>query len=160
MRGAPSGLVTILFTDLVGSTELLARTGDHTAQPIFRAHHDLLSQAAVGHGGQETKWLGDGLMVAFPSAAGAVRSAIAMQQASRRPVSGERLTLRVGLNVGEALVDVSDYFGTAVVIARRLCDRAKGPRSNNSCSRVGARTMVGCLMWSPQRGGSVFWRPI
>jgi class 3 adenylate cyclase len=121
-----SGLVTILFTDLVGSTELLARTGDHRAHPIFRAHHDVLSQAASGHGGHEAKWLGDGLMVAFSSAAGAVRCAIAMQQASRRPVHGEHLTIRVGLNVGEAFMDVSDYFGTAVVIARRLCDHAHG----------------------------------
>jgi hypothetical protein len=49
-----------------------------------------------------------------------------MQQASRRPVSGERVTIRVGINAGDALRDEGDYFGTAVVTARRLCDRA-GP---------------------------------
>jgi class 3 adenylate cyclase len=65
-------------------------------------------------------------MVAFPSAADARRCAIAMQQASRRPVQGERLTIRVGLNAGEALREAADYFGTPVVIARRLCDRADG----------------------------------
>src|SRR5687768_8663093 len=88
-------VVTLLFTDLVGSTELLSRTGDEQAQRIFRAHHDLLSEAAAAHGGQEVKWLGDGLMVAFASAAGALRAAIAMQQSSRRPVEGERLSIRV-----------------------------------------------------------------
>ena len=69
------------------------------------------------------KWLGDGLMVAFPSAADAVRCAIAMQEAARR-APGERLSLRVGLHVGEALKQESDYFGTAVVVARRLCENA------------------------------------
>jgi class 3 adenylate cyclase len=120
-----SALVTILFTDLVGSTELLARAGDEEAQRIFRAHHDLLAKTAAAHGGEEVKWLGDGLMVAFPSSAGdAVRCAVAMQQASHRPVHGESLAIRVGLNAGEALRETADYFGTAVVIARRLCDRA------------------------------------
>ena len=48
-----------------------------------------------------------------------------MQQASRRPAAGKRLHVRAGLNSGEALRDESDYFGTAVVIAKRLCDRAE-----------------------------------
>jgi len=69
------------------------------------------------------KWLGDGLMVAFPSAADAVRCAITMQEAARR-APGERLSLRVGLHVGEAIRKESDYFGTAVVVARRLCENA------------------------------------
>jgi class 3 adenylate cyclase len=116
--------VTILFTDLVGSTELLQRQGDEQAQRIFKAHHRLLREAVESHGGHEVKWLGDGQMVAFDSAADAVKCAIAMQQASRRPAAGERLAIRAGLNVGEAFVDESDYFGTSVVIARRLCDRA------------------------------------
>ena len=72
------------------------------------------------------KWLGDGLMVAFPSAAAAVRCAVAMQQAARRRGGGERLVIRVGLNAGEALREETDYFGTPVVVARRLCDRAEG----------------------------------
>ena len=70
------------------------------------------------------KWLGDGLMVAFESITDAVTCAIAMQQSSRRPTAGERLEIRAGINVGEVMVDAGDYFGTPVVIARRLCDRA------------------------------------
>src|SRR5213592_2345102 len=114
--------VTILFTDLVSSTELLQRAGDERAQRIFKAHHRLLSDAVKAHGGHEVKWLGDGLMVAFDSARDAAQCAVAMQQASRRPAAGERLQIRVGLHVGEAFKDESDYFGTSVVIARRLCD--------------------------------------
>ncbi|MDP9238524.1 MAG: AAA family ATPase [Chloroflexota bacterium] len=117
---------TILFSDLVGSTELMQRAGDEDAQRIFKAHYQLLRDAVTANGGAEVKSLGDGLMVAFPSTADAVRCAITMQQASRRPVSGERVTIRVGINAGDALRAEGDYFGTAVVTARRLCDRA-GP---------------------------------
>src|SRR6266849_6589647 len=116
-----STLVTMLFTDLVSSTELLSRAGDEEAQQIFRAHHTLLAETAAAHGGDEGGWLGDGLMAAFSSAADALRCAIAMHQASRRPVAGERLTNRVGLTAGEALREEADYFGTPVVVARRLC---------------------------------------
>ena len=136
-----SGLVTILFTDLVGSTELLSRTGDEAAQRIFRAHHDLLAELATEHGGDEVKWLGDGLMVAFPSAAAAVRAALAMQVATRRPVRGEHLAIRVGLNAGEALRDASDFFGLPVVVARRLCDRAHAGQT--LCSDVVAGLLSG-----------------
>ncbi len=136
-----SGLITILFTDLVGSTQLLQRAGDEQAQRIFRAHHRLLSEAVRQHGGHEVKWLGDGLMVAFDSAREAVKCAIAMQQASRRPAAGERLEIRAGLNVGEALLDESDYFGTPVVVARRLCDAAEAGQI--ICSSLVAGLLAG-----------------
>ena len=122
----PAGPVTLLFTDLVNSTELLQRAGDEQAQRIFRAHHKLLKNAVAAHGGQEVKWLGDGLMAVFVSPADAVRCAIEMQQAARRRIAAERLAIRVGLNVGDALRDETDYMGLAVVIARRLCDHAQG----------------------------------
>lgn len=116
--------VTILFTDLVGSTELLQRVGDEQAQHVFRAHHRLLAEAVASHRGHEVKWLGDGLMVAFESVIDAVQCAIAMQQALRRPTAGERLEIRAGLNTGEVMIENGDYFGSPVVIARRLCDIA------------------------------------
>src|SRR5215470_9457288 len=122
----PAGPVTLLFTDLVNSTELLQRAGDEQAQRIFQAHHKLLKDAVAANGGHAVKWLGDGLMVAFPSAADAVRCAVAMQQAARRPVAGERLSIRVGLNAGEVLREGTDYFGLPVVIAQRLCEQATG----------------------------------
>ncbi len=129
---AHAGTVTLLFTDLVNSTELLKRMGDEEAQRIFRAHHKLLSDAVVAHGGHEVKWLGDGLMVAFPSAADAVRCAIAIQQSARRHAAGVRLGIRAGLHVGEALREEADYFGTAVVVARRLCETASAVKSSRA----------------------------
>ena len=121
MAGGP---VTLLFTDLVNSTQLLERVGDEQAQRVLRAHHRLLRDAVAVHGGQEVKWLGDGLMTTFPSSADAVRCAVAMQQTTRRRAAGERLAMRAGLHVGEVLRHESDWIGASVVVARRLCDRA------------------------------------
>ena len=72
------------------------------------------------------KNLGDGLMVVFPSASDAVACAVAMQQALERHNrrGGELLSMRVGVAVGEATCEESDYFGTPVVEASRLCATA------------------------------------
>ncbi len=121
MAGGP---VTVLFTDLVSSTELLHRVGDEQAQRVLRAHHRLLRDAIAVHGGCEVKWTGDGLMTTFASSADAVRCAVAMQQTTRVRAAGERLAMRAGLHVGEAVPDESDWVGASVVVARRLCDRA------------------------------------
>src|SRR5262249_56516995 len=116
--------VTLLFTDLVESTRLLQRVGDERAHRILHAHRQLLREALVSHGGREVKWLGDGILTTFASVADGVRCAVTVAQRARRPVAGERLGLRVGLDVGEVLPDEADYVGTPVVLARRLCDRA------------------------------------
>ena len=122
-------VVTLLFTDLVGSTELLGQLGDDEAERLRRVHFGLLREVAETFGGEEVKNLGDGLMVAFVSAVNAVNCAIGIQQAVYRHNSrqgDERLRVRVGLNIGEPIRDENDYFGTPVVVAKRLCDRADG----------------------------------
>jgi len=119
-----TGTVTLLFTDQVGSTETLQRLGDEEGERLRRAHFGLLREAASMHGGEEVKNLGDGLMVAFVSAVDAVVCAITMQQAVHRAAATGELAfaVRIGLNVGEPIRDEGDYFGTPVVIAKRLCD--------------------------------------
>jgi len=121
-----AGPVALLFTDLANSTELLQQLGDERVQRLLRAHHKLLTHAVGAHGAQEVRWLGDGLMTVFVSTADAVRCAIALQQAARRRAVGERLSVRVGLHVADALREETDYFGVPVAIVRRLCARAQG----------------------------------
>jgi len=126
---AMAGTVTLLFTDLVGSTELLERVGDDEAERLRRLHFGVLRDVLAARGGHEVKSLGDGLMVVFGSAVGAVGCAVAMQQAvlrHNRRQAGPRLGVRIGLHVGDPIRDEDDYFGTPVVIARRLCDAAEG----------------------------------
>jgi class 3 adenylate cyclase/tetratricopeptide (TPR) repeat protein len=123
-----TGLVAILFTDLVGSTETVTRLGGERAEELRQAHFALLREAIRNHGGTEVKNLGDGLMVAFRAASDAVAGAVAMQQALARHNrrGGETLAMRVGVAVGEATCEEADYFGTPVIEAARLCARAEG----------------------------------
>ena len=131
---AESGTVTLLFTDLVSSTQLLERAGDEAGQRMFRAHHKLMTDAITSNGGEELQWLGDGVLAAFSSTADAVRCAIIIQQTARRPIEGARFEIRIGVHVGEALRREDGYFGAPVVIARRLCERAAAGQI--LCSRL------------------------
>src|ERR1700704_2375990 len=72
-------VVTILFTDLVASTETMERIGDDRAEELRRAHFRLVRDAAATHGGPPVKSLGDGLMIVFASAVEAVAAAAAIQ---------------------------------------------------------------------------------
>jgi hypothetical protein len=121
-------IVSLLFTDLANSTELFEALGDEGMEDLRRTHFRLLREAVIAQGGTEVKNLGDGLMVVFPSAVDAVVCAVAMQRDVAR--HNRRVTtplaVRIGIHVGEPIRDEADYFGTPVVVAKRLCDRADG----------------------------------
>src|SRR5579864_508268 len=76
--------ISVLFTDLVGSTELAAGLTREAGDALRRGHFSLLRRAIAGAGGSEVKNLGDGLMVVFPAASAALACAVAMQQAIER----------------------------------------------------------------------------
>jgi class 3 adenylate cyclase/tetratricopeptide (TPR) repeat protein len=120
--------VTVLFTDLVNSTELASELSLEAGHEFRRAHFSALRRAVAASGGTEVKTLGDGLMVVFPIASAALSCAVAMQQAvDLDNVSRERpWGLRVGLSAGEVTREDGDYFGDPVVEAARLCARADG----------------------------------
>src|ERR671911_36204 len=76
-----SETVTVLFTDVVSSTEFLSRVGEERAETIRRELVELMRTAISAHDGREVKNLGDGLMVAFDGVIAALGCAVAMQQA-------------------------------------------------------------------------------
>ncbi len=78
---APSGLVTVLFTDMEGSTTLTQRLGDAKAQEVLRAHNAIVREALKAHGGSEIKHTGDGIMASFGLATRALECAVAIQRA-------------------------------------------------------------------------------
>jgi class 3 adenylate cyclase/tetratricopeptide (TPR) repeat protein len=121
---------TILFTDLVGSTDLRARLGEDAADDLRRTHDRLLSQAVERHGGLVLKGLGDGIMATFPGAADAVAAAVAIQQAvdgiSHSGPTSIPLALRVGLSAGDVMFEDDDVHGTPVIEASRLCAAGDG----------------------------------
>ncbi|HXW35526.1 MAG TPA: AAA family ATPase, partial [Acidimicrobiales bacterium] len=125
---AETEYTTVLFTDVVGSTELHSNMSPEAGDELRRNHFRALRQAIASSGGKEVKNLGDGLMVVFPAASRALDCAIAMQQSVHRGNSNlnRSLELRVGISAGEAAIEDGDYFGDPVVEAARLCARARG----------------------------------
>ena len=116
----------MLFTDIVGSTDLLSRLGDATWDATRRAHFTALREVLAEHAGTEVKNTGDGLMASFSSAVDAVECSIAMQARVRREgIAGSPITIRIGLSAGEAVSEGGDWFGSPVVEAARLCALAE-----------------------------------
>ena len=101
--GLPEGTVTVLFTDVVGSTSMRTGRGDAAAQEIIHAHFDLVRQQIEQHSGQEVKTIGDSFMVAFASARKAVECALAVQRAleeHNHQHPDQQVQVRIGLNTG------------------------------------------------------------
>ncbi len=120
--------VTVLFTDLVGSTQLATSLTPDVADAVRREHFSTLRRAITETRGSEVKNTGDGLMVVFSTASAALACAVAMQQAvhGHNEASGRNLGLRIGLSSGEVTPDDGDYFGDSVIEAARLCAFALG----------------------------------
>jgi len=122
------GTVTILFTDIEGSTALGQRLGDKPYHALLAEHNRILREQVARHGGHEVKCMGDGFMVAFASAARALSCAVDIQKAfaAYNESAEEPITVRIGLNTGESIEEAGDYFGTAVTLAARIADKAQG----------------------------------
>jgi class 3 adenylate cyclase/tetratricopeptide (TPR) repeat protein len=120
--------VTVLFTDVVGSTESLSRIGEAAAEELRREVFELSRVAVSDRGGRVVKNVGDGLMVVFGAPSAALDAAVSLQQAVelRNRKAEEHVHVRVGVSMGECDVDNGDYFGRPVVEAARLCASADG----------------------------------
>ncbi|HUR76534.1 MAG TPA: AAA family ATPase [Acidimicrobiales bacterium] len=126
----PEGPVTIMFTDIEGSTTLRTTLGDAETDALFREHDELVrAQVAEHHGYDQHAALGDGFLVVFVSTKRAVACAIAIQRALdafNRKRSGPGLEVRIGLNTGEVTQANGQISGEAVHAAARVCAAAKG----------------------------------
>jgi class 3 adenylate cyclase len=130
-------IVTVMFTDMVGSTDMTQAKGDAAAQEVVRRHNGIVRQALAEFDGREVKHTGDGIMASFASTANAVDAAIAIQRA----VAAHNATapaipvhLRIGINAGEPIQEEDDLFGTTVQLAARVC--AKAEPEQVLCSNV------------------------
>jgi adenylate cyclase len=123
----PSGLVTILFTDMEGSANLTQRLGDAKTQAVLRIHNGIIRDALKAHDGSETKHTGDGIMASFPTASKALDCAKAIQAAfaAHNESPETPIRVRIGLNAGEPVAEDHDLFGTAVQLAARVCAHAE-----------------------------------
>lgn len=121
-----SGHRAILFTDIVGSTEMTARLGDRMATELIRAHDSIVRRSLAACEGREVKHTGDGIMAAFPDSRRGVDCAIRIQREFQHynQHAQEPLHVRIGLDSGEPVEDSNDLFGSTVQLAARLCAEA------------------------------------
>jgi class 3 adenylate cyclase len=121
------GLVTIVCTDLVGSTRLSDELGDQRWRGVLQAHNAIVREQLARTGGSEVKTSGDGFLCTFTSARRAVAFAVDLQDALstyRMAYPDTPLELRVGVHAGEVERDGDDVVGRNVALACRLCDAA------------------------------------
>jgi class 3 adenylate cyclase len=126
---APDGTVTVLFSDIEGSTSLNERVGDVRWLELLRVHHAIVREQVHAYGGFEVKSQGDGFMIAFPSARRAVQCARAIQSAVRSRLAEHPdgpVRLRIGLHTGEAIREEADFYGKNIALAARITDQARG----------------------------------
>jgi class 3 adenylate cyclase len=114
-------LTTVMFTDIVGSTQRAAELGDARWRDLLARHDELVRAELERHGGREVKTLGDGFMATFDCPGQGIRCARAIG-AALEPLPFE---VRAGLNTGECDVVGDDLVGLSVNIAARIGSRAR-----------------------------------
>ncbi len=160
--------LAVLFSDVVGSTELSLAMPPEDADEVRRRYFSVLRQAVAATGGHEVKGLGDGIMAIFASASAALACSVAMQQGVEQDNRDRTYSvgLRIGLSGGEVTADVDgDYYGDCVIEAARLCAVCEGGqilsaavvplmagrRNRHVCRSVGVMTLKG--LPDPRRHG-------
>lgn len=123
--GAPSPsanrvLATVLFTDIISSTELASRVGDQGWQTLLDQHDRIVQSVLELFGGRLVKSTGDGVLATFDGPGRAIACARAMADA----LGPRGLRIRAGVHTGEIELRAGDVAGIGVVIARRVCDLA------------------------------------
>lgn len=121
-----TGLRAIMFTDLVGSTEISTRDGDQRAMEVLSLHDDIVRSALTARRGREVKHTGDGILASFTHVSSAVDCAIDIQRAFGEPRLEEtdNPRVRIGISVGEPIDQHQDLFGAVVNLASRICGHA------------------------------------
>lgn len=127
----PEGTVTIMFTDVEGSSELVRDLGDHAARAILRRHDEIVRGAIKSHEGTEVEQAGDSFMAAFTTARRAAACALDIQRtlaADTNERAEPGVKVRIGMDTGEVLPEERRYFGSTVFRAARIADLAPAGR--------------------------------
>lgn len=132
---------TFLFTDIVGSTEMLTMLGEETWLRALRDHNSVVLDIVDRNGGSSLKFLGDGWMVTFACPRDAVDAAVGIQRSHSADPSPDGFRVRIGVHTGVALEDAvhGDLVGKDVVLAARIA-REAGP-----CEIVASADVVDVL---------------
>ena len=137
----PRGTVTLLFTDIEGSTALLEELGSGRYGEVLSQHHRVCRGAWVDHGGVEVDTAGDAFFVAFPTASAALAAAGDAQQA----LVQLGLRVRMGVHTGEVSVNETGYVGFEVHRASRIAAAAHGGQvvvSGPAAKQAGSQGLI------------------
>lgn len=117
-------LAAILAADVVGYSRLMNSNEVGTLERLRSLRLELVEPKITGHLGHVAKLMGDGLLAEFPSAVEAVQCAVELQQAisarESQTAEQERIRLRIGVNLGDVIVEGADVYGNGVNVAARL----------------------------------------
>jgi class 3 adenylate cyclase len=127
MAELPSGTVTLLFSDVEGSTRLLRQLGERWPE-AHAAHRRILREAFLASRGREVDTQGDAFFAVFASARDALAGAVSAQRGIRAAPwpDGTKLRVRMGVHTGEPVVGEEGYLGLDVVRGARICAAAHG----------------------------------
>src|SRR5690242_9574420 len=140
-------LAAVLAADVVGYSRLMGRDEAGTLARLKQHRAQCLEPALSRHGGRLVKLTGDGALAEFPSAVDALGAAIefqqAMAEANKDQPKGTRIVFRVGLHLGDLIVDGDDLYGDGVNIAARL--ETEAPAGGIVISRTVHEAVAGRL---------------
>jgi class 3 adenylate cyclase len=122
VRQLPTGTVTLLFTDVEGSTRLLHELGAEAYAEALAHHRGLIREACAAHGGVEVDTQGDAFFVAFASAGGGIAAARAAQEA----LAAGPIRVRMGLHTGTPRLTAEGYVGEDVHLGARIAAAGYG----------------------------------
>ncbi len=124
----PGGTLTIMFTDLEKSTNMVTELGEREAYQVMTLHNSILREQLQAFRGHEAKRVGDGFLVLFASARDALNCAVGIQRnLAKAPVGAfGAIRVRIGIHVGEVIWDENDIFGSAVNFSARVMSEAQG----------------------------------
>lgn len=116
--------VTVMFTDIAGSSSIASAVGDRTWADAISRHLHELSQVIEDNGGRIVKTLGDGTMSIFSSARNTLSAAVSIQRLTTLVTENPALEVRIGIHTGDAVEANGDFFGTVVNKAARIAGTA------------------------------------
>ena len=129
-------LAAIVSADVSGYSRLMGRDETGTLAALKVLRREVIDPAIASHGGRVVKTTGDGLLLEFPSVVNAVRCAIEVQRAmtdrTAEVPEDRRIAFRIGINLGDIIVEGDDIFGDGVNVAARLQEIAAPPKEGDT----------------------------
>ena len=154
LHEAPDGTVSLLFSDIEGSTAMWERLGDLKAVEVLHDHDSIVRKQVEAHQGFVANTTGDGFFVTFKTVRQALLCAIEIQRdlvTYGHSHPDQPLRIRIGLHVGEAKRESNDYHGNAVNFAARVMAHANGGEITTSASFMDLAKDAGDIRFDPGR---------